>query len=331
MKTMAMLSGGGTGSAHELAEMIRSLGRGRDTVLAHITPEEAELLRRIGGSGKPNPNTGLPEFQEDEGFDYSYETPEEIEQLYQSSADFVPEYGTTPDFSTMFGDAIQASAPVQQQFQPLTDYSAFPQISPTDVVERETGVQLMREPSVLERTEDVLGRAKATADKYPFLTRLGVGGASALGQALLARRGRREAEAMAGRERAAGAPFRTAAQEATARASAGGMTPQEQRAFEAAQARARQGLSERNIATGSAAAGIQAGQRARATSEARTRAMAEAMRAAGIADQYEARALQLQLSQDKALRDILGDVLQRELTAATRQNVPAPQQTTATR
>lgn len=328
MKTMAMLSGGGTGSAHELAEMIRSLGRGRDTVLAHITPEEAELLRRIGGSGKPNPNTGLPEFQEDEGFDYSYETPEEIDQLYQSSAAFEPQYGTTPDYSAMFGDAIEPSV---QQVQPLTDYSAFPQVSPVDIVERETGAQLMREPSALERIEDVFRGAKETADKYPALTRLGVGGASALGQALLARRGRREAEAMAGRQREAGAPFRTAAQEATARASAGGMTPQEQRAFEAAQARARQGLSERNIATGSAAAGIQAGQRARATSEARARAIAEGMRMAGIADQYEARALQLQLAQDKALRDILGDVLQRELTAATRENVPAPQQTTATR
>jgi hypothetical protein len=320
MKTMAMLSGGGMGNARELAEMIRKLGRGRDTVLAHITPEEAELLRRLGGSGKPNPNTGLPEFQEDEGFDYSYETPEEIEALYQSSADFVPEYGTTPDFNTTFGEAIQSPA----QVQPLTDYSAFPQISPVDVVDRETGEQLMREPSALERIEDVLGRAKKTADKYPTLTRLGVGGASALGQALMARRGRREAEAMAGRQREAGAPFRTAAQEATARASAGGMTPQEQRAFEAAQARARQGLSQRNIATGSAAAGIQAGQRARATSEARTRAMAEGMRAAGIADQYEARALQLQLAQDKALSDILGEVLSRELTAATRQQAPAP-------
>lgn len=317
---MAMLSGGGTGSAHELAEMIRSLGRGRDTVLAHITPEEAELLRRIGGSGKPNPNTGLPEFQEDEGFDYSYETPEEIDQLYQSSAAFEPQYGTTPDYSAMFGGAIEPSAPAQ----PLTDYSAFPQVSPVDIVERETGAQLMREPSALERIEDVFRGAKETAEKYPTLTRLGVGGASALGQALMARRGRREAEAMAGRERAAGAPFRAAAQEATARMSAGGMTPQEQRAFEAAQARARQGLSQRNIATGSAAAGIQAGQRARATSEARARAMAEGMRAAGIADQYEARALQLQLAQDKALSDILGEVLSRELTASARQQAPAP-------
>lgn len=333
MKTMAMLSGGGMGNARELAEMIRKLGRGRDTVLAHITPGEAELLRRLGGSGKPNPNTGLPEFQD--GYDFgeasSYETPEEIEALYQSSRDFVPEYGTTPSYDQIFAGAIEPAAPEQQQ-APGIDFMAEQARLPAELrglpAERPAlgGIELpaAKEPTAMQRIEDVLRGAKETAEKFPTLTRLGGAGASALGQALLARRGRKEAEAMAGRERAAGAPFRTAAQEAVARASAGGMTPQEQRAFEAAQARARQGLSQRNIDTGSAAAGIQAGQRARATSEARARAMAEGMRMAGIADQYEARALQLQLAQDKALSDILGEVLSRELTAASRQQAPAP-------
>ena len=51
------------GGARELAEMLRQLGRGRDTVLAHITPEEAQMLLDMGGSGTMNPNTGLPEFE----------------------------------------------------------------------------------------------------------------------------------------------------------------------------------------------------------------------------------------------------------------------------
>ena len=51
-----------------LAQVLRSKGRGRDTVLAHITPKEAALLKRRGGRGSINPDTGLPEF--DEG-DYS--------------------------------------------------------------------------------------------------------------------------------------------------------------------------------------------------------------------------------------------------------------------
>lgn len=37
-------------------------GRNGDTMLAHITPHEARMLRRRGGSGTINPATGLPEF-----------------------------------------------------------------------------------------------------------------------------------------------------------------------------------------------------------------------------------------------------------------------------
>ncbi|MEN9885636.1 MAG: hypothetical protein RL758_214 [Pseudomonadota bacterium] len=41
---------------------IARMGRYGDTMLAHITPEEARLLRARGGSGTINPQTGLPEF-----------------------------------------------------------------------------------------------------------------------------------------------------------------------------------------------------------------------------------------------------------------------------
>jgi hypothetical protein len=68
MKTVTGM--GGMGGARELAEMLRQMGRGPDTVLAHITPEEAEMLMQMGGSGNINPNTGLPEFQP---YDYEYD------------------------------------------------------------------------------------------------------------------------------------------------------------------------------------------------------------------------------------------------------------------
>lgn len=45
-----------------LAEMIRQQGRGEDTILAHINPLEAMILKNMGGSGTINPETGLPEF-----------------------------------------------------------------------------------------------------------------------------------------------------------------------------------------------------------------------------------------------------------------------------
>jgi hypothetical protein len=51
----------------QLAKKVRAKGRGRDTVLAHITPQEAALLKARGGRGSINPDTGLPEFEPGDG------------------------------------------------------------------------------------------------------------------------------------------------------------------------------------------------------------------------------------------------------------------------
>ena len=46
------------GPARDMAKK----GRFGDTLLAHINPEEAKLLKRIGGRGTINPKTGALEF-----------------------------------------------------------------------------------------------------------------------------------------------------------------------------------------------------------------------------------------------------------------------------
>jgi hypothetical protein len=53
---------GGIAELKPIAKAIASYGRNGDTMLAHITPAEARMLRRRGGSGTINPDTGLPEF-----------------------------------------------------------------------------------------------------------------------------------------------------------------------------------------------------------------------------------------------------------------------------
>ena len=45
-----------------LAKELQSKGRYGDTVLAHINPQEAGILKALGGSGTRNPDTGLPEY-----------------------------------------------------------------------------------------------------------------------------------------------------------------------------------------------------------------------------------------------------------------------------
>jgi hypothetical protein len=50
------------GGIAEAARIVANQGRYGDTMLAHITPQEARMLRRQGGSGSINPVTGLPEY-----------------------------------------------------------------------------------------------------------------------------------------------------------------------------------------------------------------------------------------------------------------------------
>lgn len=49
------------------AAALAAKGRGGDTMLAHINPREAEMLKAAGGSGTINPKTGLREFSEGYG------------------------------------------------------------------------------------------------------------------------------------------------------------------------------------------------------------------------------------------------------------------------
>jgi hypothetical protein len=53
---------GGIVSLKPIAKELQRYGRNGDTILAHITPAEARMLKRRGGSGTRNPVTGLPEF-----------------------------------------------------------------------------------------------------------------------------------------------------------------------------------------------------------------------------------------------------------------------------
>ena len=63
MPTMNFKEGGiASLSLPEMADMVESAGRNGDTMLAHITPEEAGILQLLGGSGTINPYTGQPEY-----------------------------------------------------------------------------------------------------------------------------------------------------------------------------------------------------------------------------------------------------------------------------
>ena len=112
-----------------LAQVLRSKGRGRDTVLAHITPQEAALLKRRGGRGSINPDTGLPEFEDgDFGFDYGgggedFTPYLEPSNVYQTPDAPQQELPVVNDESTWKN--LQPSAPQQELPPPASDQATW--------------------------------------------------------------------------------------------------------------------------------------------------------------------------------------------------------------
>jgi hypothetical protein len=54
--------GGQAYGLKSLAQELPKYGRDGDSIVAHINPQEAGILKALGGSGTINPQTGLPEF-----------------------------------------------------------------------------------------------------------------------------------------------------------------------------------------------------------------------------------------------------------------------------
>ena len=105
-----------------IAQLLQKSGRGNDTILAHITKKEADRLKKQGGSGTVNPETGLLEF-DDSG--------------YMAGADYsgynTPTYA--PDYSVASQPQVQ-TAPSGGGYDPVTQtggytYSADPYSAPS--------------------------------------------------------------------------------------------------------------------------------------------------------------------------------------------------------
>jgi len=205
MNTLKMMMGGGADVA-QLAEMIRRFGRGKDKILAHITPEEAVMLKKQGGRGTINPMTGLPEFQEEEYYNRNYST------APGSFGEFLEQENIRPANEMNYTPVPQPSPTIEYRDQPYVTYGdvatrglAEPSYLPPDAeYEMALAEQRAGEPvpvggrQVTPEEENIFGRAerglqelRGTLDRYPTLTRIGGAGANLVAQALLARRANR--------------------------------------------------------------------------------------------------------------------------------------------
>ena len=85
---------------------LASKGRYGDTMLAHINPEEAALLKARGGSGTINPKTGLPEFY---GY-YQFNQPNQATLDAQKAAEKAASGATTKTAPRVVETAEQRQA-----------------------------------------------------------------------------------------------------------------------------------------------------------------------------------------------------------------------------
>ena len=262
-----------------LAEMLRAKGRGKDTMLAHITPKEAALLKRRGGSGSVNPDTGLPEFEDSGSYDFS--SPEPVSPTYDvvSSAPgggntFTPTQADTGvpvqvgSSYTPGGDAYAPvgpsgsyqSADILNQYGQTTPYvagqtsmqqagPAFPTVTsaPSPVApgvvspEQQAAAPAKTDPNAPKDFSEQLKAALTPGN----LAKLGlVAGLGAYGTTQ-ARKGAQQNQAATQEQTNIAQPYQQQGQTLISQAQRGELSPQSQQAYEAAKAQVNQGIASR--------------------------------------------------------------------------------------
>jgi hypothetical protein len=240
-----------------LAELIRSQGRGRDTVLAHITPQEAALLKKRGGSGTMNPATGLPEFQEEFGPTYQElgYTPPDVQ---------VPEidYGayqgyTAPQETVSYrgfeggGGGFEPAPGMAQDIFQVQDqgYQPFSQLDVGGVYPgggQAPPAAMGIERSQLEPSKGIMERLGVTEKDLP---RLGLGAllTGGLTAQNLSRTRQAQQQAQASREELAalGRPYQQTGAQLRGAAERGELTPANRQILNAARAQIQQGVATR--------------------------------------------------------------------------------------
>jgi len=259
-----------------LAEMLRSKGRGKDTMLAHITPKEAALLKRRGGSGSVNPDTGLPEFEDSGSYDFS--SPEPASPTYDvvnQQGQFTPTQADTGvpiqvgSSYTPGGDAYAPSVSpagnagydtltpsgqtVGQTFStPLQQIvptgAVSPTITPTSPVspgvvspDQQAAAPAKTDPNAPKDFSEQLKAALTPGN----LAKLGlVAGLGAYGTTQ-ARKGAQQNQAATQEQTNIAQPYQQQGQTLISQAQRGELSPQSQQAYEAAKAQVNQGIASR--------------------------------------------------------------------------------------
>jgi len=280
---------------------LQDKGRNGDTILAHINPREAALLREQGGSGEINPETGLMEFADEEaGFEaYQPQDTSAAEpgfESYSPGPEFVSGAYAGPVSQLDLPDIPQNMAGFRQTAPvPISDAAGLAQgvYGPGSAFPTTTETPTAPQPAEKSFLESLSGGDKA---------RLGLGALGGLQTALTARKARQGSQQAAQQIRDIGAPYQQRGLAEQAAAARGELTPVNQQALEAQRARAAQ--------AGVARGGVGVAQQQRAEEDLRNRLLAAqqdfGLKLSGIADQYTAKAIQEGIRADSEISAMYG-------------------------
>ena len=298
------------GDLRKIARLLQDKGRNGDTILAHINPREAALLREQGGAGTLNPETGLPEFYDD---DYGNPIPqtgyENVPAGLFEGAAYIPE---TTGYESVPEGLFEGAQYVRPELDLTSaqDMTGFRQTAPIPIPDAAglakgfygagsafpTTTETPTSPQPAEKSflESLQGGDK---------TRLGLGALGGLQTALTARKARQGAQQAAQQIRDIGAPYQQRGLAEQAAAARGELTPVNQQALEAQRARAAQ--------AGVARGGVGIAQQQRAEEDLRQRLLAAqqdfGLKLSGIGDQYTAKAIQEGIRADSEISNLFSN------------------------
>jgi hypothetical protein len=255
-----------------LAQILRKKGRGRDTVLAHITPQEAALLKARGGRGSTNPDTGLPEFELDDDLAIGGASP--ATEAGPASSEGITGQGLVDtggkpsglgDYSLSSGVPTvglgQTGVPggtgqglADTNVSPLytnttgAQLAALPYDPSLGPTSREALLQAQttpESPNLFQKVYDKVSNYSPSDKTSDMLTRLGLAGALGLYGASNNRAAAASNRAATAETQAIAAPYQQQGQNLIQQAQSGTLSPASQAAYAAAQAQLAQAKTSR--------------------------------------------------------------------------------------
>jgi hypothetical protein len=328
-----------TSDLKKIASDLAKKGRGGDSMLAHITPKEARMLKSAGGSGTINPDTGLLEFYDWSGSPDVYDGgARSYADTYSDSYQPPPQTFGTPEF---YGDNVSYKynfpTPVEETpsfaFQPQRQTFGTPEYYAANPIPTRNLSDFY--PRTVESGEDVSARASSTfepsalgLDPYQggysttavvpppekgyfeklreklgqtqFLERLGLAGIGALPGIYMARQASKEGRKAREEMQQLAAPYQTEGKRLLEQAQRGELTAPAQQQIQALQARAAQGVASRG--------GVGAEQAAAQVEAFRQQLLANqydlGLQVAGIGDQIAAGAIKTGLQANQYVNQL---------------------------